>query len=54
MSTKKICSNCEYFNKSLKECRLDPPTINDKGYTKWPDVNIEDWCGQFKERITIR
>lgn len=56
------CKNCKWFDrthKSLKEfsddygyCRKHKPVIfrfNDKHYGEWPLVDINDFCGEFRQ-----
>jgi hypothetical protein len=55
MSDKNTCESCR-FNGGFS-CRRNPPTVvtlpNEYGpgehaETAWPEVNREDWCGQWE------
>ncbi|MFN0183047.1 MAG: high-potential iron-sulfur protein [Aquabacterium sp.] len=51
------CMNCEFWNlddgADWGECHRFPPTtaMGNPGdwYTSWPQVDVEDGCGEFKE-----
>lgn len=52
-----LCESCFYFNpynSSITggECRLNPPQIfwiDPVFEYRWPVVNDEEWCGQWKQ-----
>jgi hypothetical protein len=55
-----FCSDCKYLHtridlmSDLKEeeytCRLNPPIVGtvENHFTRWPFVNIFDWCSKFE------
>ena len=40
----KVCGNCKYYAPERLECRYDPP----RGSSKWPGVNVTEWCGKYE------
>jgi hypothetical protein len=48
---KQTCKSCRYYHRllvgELGECRRYPPTIDQLGKGKWPEVKPDDWCGEF-------
>lgn len=42
------CKNCRFFNGGFETCCRMPPVARDYGLGVWPQVNIEDWCGEFQ------
>ena len=50
------CRNCIYaLNTSYDDveryqCRRNPPYITSRGFTQWPQVQPDDWCGEFGKR----
>ena len=50
---KRRCSDCDVFDKTwgaIGMCRRHTPVIAPDGGTFWPEVNEDDWCGEFSER----
>ncbi|KKM84088.1 hypothetical protein LCGC14_1302760 [marine sediment metagenome] len=57
----KPCEDCEWFEGrggSYGDCRKKSPVVITDGYelgssghtTVWPEISINDWCGDFKEK----
>lgn len=51
------CNNCLFFKKftdgSSGSCRRFVPTVlmtNVGRQTVWPEVYINDWCGEYEQR----
>lgn len=50
-----LCETCQYFDGIYSRqpyCRRYPPQVTYASLvtTYWPTVNIQDWCGEFKEK----
>ena len=49
---KEICGNCKHYR--YCECHRNPPQVfvfpDRGGYTWWPSVNLDDFCGEFKPK----
>lgn len=50
------CEECAYFHSLAANpedhlsgglCRIRHPTVHPDGKTRWPIVDITDWCGEF-------
>ena len=53
------CENCQYFAKvytgldpSPGECRRSPPVVNSDGWTRWPRVMPQYWCGEQRPKVS--
>ena len=53
--TREKCSNCHFGRDGL--CRRNPPTLLPELWRRhafspakgsWPEVDAEDWCGEWK------
>jgi len=45
-----ICENCRYFDGRYFECRRRSPKAIRQAYEKkWPPVEWDDFCGEWKE-----
>ena len=49
------CADCKFFQEVFKWglCRRNPPVANlesDSVNGTWPEVNDNDWCGEFAPR----
>ena len=48
------CEDCHYFeadkeDESIGVCRRYPPMLaTDEQIGFWPTVDIDDWCGEYK------
>ena len=48
------CSTCRYYlERTIRdcpstECRRYPPTITDISDGTFPEVDADDWCGEWK------
>lgn len=46
------CGGCLFFaslgHDDAGQCRANPPLQS----RKWPFVNANDWCGEYKSRVT--
>lgn len=45
----KSCSQCAFSARRSAhsfECRIRAPERN--GFTNWPTVGVNDWCGEFQ------
>lgn len=52
----KKCGTCKHSSHRMKavgiECRCHPPQVvlvKDQKASVWPEVKVEDWCGQWVE-----
>lgn len=56
------CKTCRYHAPMMKgngECRRYPPTVQEAQATTiaprppvyWPEVSLNDWCGEYQARI---
>ena len=51
--TDENCGNCRFWQEFLKgpvvprgQCRRYPPARGTRGWTAWPEVEADDWCGE--------
>jgi hypothetical protein len=50
------CGDCEFFARfddEAGECRRrapSPTVYQQDSFARWPFVNTDDWCGDFKEK----
>lgn len=58
------CKNCKFFNRrgEVFECRRFPPQVCTETFTDrdgnitsndfqaFPDVSLNDWCGEYKNK----
>lgn len=46
--TGKKCEDCRYCSNDFL-CRRNPPTYvhDDSPSGRWPEVEADDWCGEF-------
>lgn len=44
------CSSCKFYVR--EQCRRYPPVVFGyaKNAQKWPDVEDNDWCGEWSQR----
>lgn len=42
------CSRCRYWSRPRGECRFNPPTRFERGWSHWPRAESDDWCGKFE------
>lgn len=56
---KEYCSNCKFFRPIEAsptrggECHRNPPNLEHvSGMGKFPRVNREDWCGEYRPKVT--
>ena len=47
------CEDCKFFYECEHECRRQPPRVlsNDIGESRFPEVDLDDWCGEFKPNL---
>ena len=46
-----VCGNCAFWLHKPPDdsvCRCHPPTVTSAGTTVWPQVNADDWCGEYR------
>ena len=58
------CCTCTYFKMQNEGkvphykdgwCHMNPPVIFEaSGYSSWPEVYLEEWCGQYVGRNPMR
>ena len=52
VTTKDRCDQCKYMAKVMGEpmgqCRRYPPDVTPGGFTKFPPVSCNQWCGEFE------
>jgi hypothetical protein len=49
---KQACRICRYYQPTpgaldQGKCRRYPPVADEFGTGRWPEVNADDWCGEF-------
>ena len=54
------CADCKYWENSLQQCRKHPPTVIHQimqvghvmtdAISTWPEVEGDDWCGDWVEK----
>jgi hypothetical protein len=49
------CSNCEYYHCRYQQgkCRRYAPRPCETSLITWPEVNEQDWCGEFSQKIEL-
>ena len=52
--SKKSCGNCRFWlgeRERNGECRRNPPfVVDDDGEFKFPEMSIDDWCGEWRSK----
>lgn len=50
------CDRCVYWQETTSctegDCRRYAPLMNDVASGLWPKVDVDDWCGDFKQKET--
>lgn len=41
------CQICQYYDHNRGECHKRSPGIAVSGFRVWPQVDADDWCGDF-------
>ena len=56
--SKKSCGNCRFWlgeRERNGECRRNPPfVVDDDGEFKFPEMSIDDWCGEWRSKDATR
>jgi hypothetical protein len=45
-----VCRDCKFYFHAADECRAHPPTIFNTEESFWPEVEPNDFCGEWQSK----